>query len=359
MSNLRKTITTSATALVATAIVVAAMLWLSGCFRRGRIEPGRLPPPRPAAAAATVPVQRVSRPQMAEVVGSIEAEQRTTISPRIMAHIVDIRVRSGDRVKKGDLLVELDDRDLSARLGQARQSLRASEATRDLAKIELDRLQQLAERKVASESEVDQWRARHAAAAADVLRAQQAVSEAEVLLSHARIVSPIDGIVIDRHAEPGDQAETGRALLTLYDPSRMRMEAAVREAYIGRLKIGQPITVFVDALGQHRTGTVDQIVPAADPASRSFIVKVRLADSTGLYPGMFARMRIPLGEEPRLEIPTAAVRQVGQLALVDVLADGRAHRRAVRLGRIDGDRVEVLAGLQEGEAVVVDNSGPR
>ena len=349
----------SATALVATTVVVVAMLWLSGCFRRGRIEPGQVQVPRRPVAATTVPVQRVSRVQMAEVVVTIEAEQRTTISPRIMAHIVEIRVRSGDRVKKGDLLVQLDDRDLSARLGQSLQSLRASEATRDLAKIELDRLQQLAERRVASESEVDQWRARHAAATADVMRAQQAVSEAEVLLSHARIASPIDGIVIDRHAEPGDQAETGRALLTLYDPSRMRMEAAVREAYIGRLTIDQPISVFVDALGQQRTGTVDQIVPVADPTSRSFIVKVKLADSSGLFPGMFARMRIPLGEESRLEIPASAVRQVGQLALVDVLVGNQAQRRAVRLGRTDGDRVEILAGLNEGEVVVTHVSGPR
>ena len=98
---------------------------------------------------------------------------------------------------------------------------------------------------------------------------------------------------------------------------------------------------------------MEEIVPAADPASRSFLVKVHLPDPAGLYPGMFARMRVPLDPQKELEIPLAAVDQVGQLNLVRVLVADQPERRSVRLGQTIGDQVEVLAGLEQGERVLV------
>jgi RND family efflux transporter MFP subunit len=163
----------------------------------------------------------------------------------------------------------------------------------------------------------------------------------------------MNGIVIDRLVEPGDQSAPGKTLLTLYDPSRLRVEASVRESDIGRLSPGLKLTVVVDALKAERQGTVEQIVPAADPTSRTFLVKVHLPDPAGLFPGMYARLRIPLDERQAVQIPSSAVRRVGQLTLVDVMQDGRPRRRAVRLGRSIGETVEVLAGLEEGEQIAL------
>jgi len=332
---------------------VLAMLWLANAFRTDKIKPGEEPAPRGVVGGNVVAVQRVMRPQVAEVVGSVQAENRTTVAARLVANIVEMRVRAGDRVKKGDVLVVLDDRDLRARVAQAHESLTAAEARRDLTKIELDRVNEMFNKNVASSYELDQWRTNHVTAVSDVAKAQQAVAEAEVALSDAQIKCPIDGIVIDRQAEPGDQASPGRPLLTVYDPSRLRLEASVREAYVGRLKLGQPIEVWVDAVQGLRKGQVQEIVPAADPSSRSFAVKVHLNEPAGLYPGMFGKLILPLEEREDLVIPRQAVIRVGQLALVDVDGAGGAERRAVRLGAAEGDQVVVLAGLAQGEQVIV------
>jgi RND family efflux transporter MFP subunit len=296
----------------------------------------------------------VTRPYLADVVGSVQAVNRTQIAARLLANIIEMRVRAGDRVQADDVVVLLDDRDLRARVAQVNQTLKAAEARRDLAAIELGRVADMVSRNVASEFELDRVRAEHVAAAAEVARLQQAVAEAEVALSDTQIRSPISGIVIDRQAEPGDQASPGKALLTVYDPARLRVEASARESYAGRLRVGQELAVYIDALDQERRGRVQEIVPQADPTSRSFDVKVELADSGNLLPGMFARLRLPLDPQRRIEIPLSAVRNVGQVQLVRVAdpAGGHINRRAVRLGPASGESVVVLAGLAEGEQIV-------
>jgi len=346
----------AAVGVVTAAVVLAAMAWLSGTFHRDRIRPRTL---ADADAAASAPaagtvfvVQRRERPRDVEVVGSVQSESRTNIASRIVANVAEMRVNAGDAVKRGDLLVVLDDAAPRARVEQAREMLRAAEAGRKLAETELGRVATLRDTGAVSRNQVDEWEAKLAVANSDAARARQAIAEADVGLTDAQLKAPFDGIVIDRLVEPGDQAFPGRPLLTLYDPSRLRLEASVREAYTGRLSLGQKIAVRIDAIGADRTGSVRQIVPASDPASRSFLVKVHLDDPKDLYPGMYGRMSVPLGAETRIEVPESMVRRVGQLTFVSVLEDGRAARRAVRLGRVAGADVEVLAGLREGERVV-------
>ncbi len=345
----------SATAGVAVLVVLGAMAWLSGWLRGDKIQPAQLwLPTGPAPATQPVPVEKVSRTRYADVVGSIQAEVRTSVSSRLIANIIEMRVRAGDRVKKDDLLVLLDDAGPKARVAQATESLRSAQASQDLAELEVNRLSRLSEQQAASTFELDEWKAKLNVAKADVAKAQETIREAQSVLADTQIRSPIDGIIIDRQAEPGEQASPGRALLTLYDPSKLRLEANVREAYVGRLKLGQKITVLIESARQQRAGTVSQIVPAADPSSRTFLVKISLDDSSDLYPGMYARMSVPLDVHDQLEIPLASVKRVGQLDLVDVVIDGRVQRRAVRLGPVTGDRVEVLAGLSQGEQVVAE-----
>lgn len=343
------------TVVAATAVVLVAMLWLSGAFRSGAVKPGKVPAAteRTVSAAGPVVVKRVARERYAEVVGSIQAETRTTVSARLVANIVEMKVNAGDFVVKGQVLALLDDAAPKARVEQARQSLRSAQASMELAQIQMDRLAKLVEVNAAARYDVDEWRTKLSVAKADMGRYQQAIAEAESGLQDAVIRAPFDGVVIDRQAEPGEQAAPGRPLATVYDPSKLRLEASVREAYAGRLRVGQEMSIYIDALGRERPGAVTQIVPAADPGSRSFLVKVSLRDVAGVFPGMYGRMRLPLGEDPVLEIPKSAVREIGQVTLVDVVGDdGVVSRRAVRVGRADAQRVEVLAGLQEGDRVV-------
>ncbi len=349
------------TLIICIGVVLLAMAWLSGALRHDQIAPG-LKAAQPAEPTGRIAVvQATSRPAEADLVGTVESDLRTTIASRLTAIINTIYVNAGDSVNKGQILVRLDDRDVQARVAQARGALRSAEATRDLAQREYDRLRPLVEQKVASPNEADVWRTKSEGAAADVTRAQRFIEEAEVQLSDTVLKAPFDGVVIDRQTEPGDLASPGKSLLTIYDPSRMRLEANVREAYIGRLdelrKAKQPLPVIVQASGREIQGIVNQIVPAADPESRSFIVKVQLADPSGLYPGMFGRLRVPLAPEAVLEIPTAAVRDVGQLSFVEVAeganSDMRVATRAVRLGPSRDGQVQVLAGLAAGERIVM------
>jgi RND family efflux transporter MFP subunit len=330
-------------------VVVLAMAWLSGVFHRGKVQPAKIAATREAVNGHGLRVSRVERPRDVEVVGSIQSESRTNIASRIVANVIEMKASAGSKVKAGDVLVILDSVAPKARVEQAREMLRSAEANRSLAQTELDRVSTLRQTGAVSQNQIDEWETKLALAKSDVSRSEQAIREAEVGLADAELKAPFDGVVIDRLAEPGDQAYPGRPLLTMYDPNRLRLEASVREAYMGRLQPGQKISVFIDSIAQERPGEVQQIVPATDPTSRSFLVKVHLNDPTGLYPGMYARMRVPLGTESRLEIPQSIVRRVGQLTFVEVLDNGHVDRRAVRLGRTSGDNVEVLAGLSEGE----------
>jgi membrane fusion protein (multidrug efflux system) len=330
-------------------VVFAAMAWLSGVFHRGKVQPGKFEATREAGSGKELMVSRVERPRVVEVAGSIQSESRTNIASRIVANVIEMKGSAGTRVKVGDVLVTLDSVAPKARVEQAREMLRSAEANRSLAQTELDRISTLRQTGAVSQNQIDEWETKLALSKSDVARSEQAIREAEVGLADAELKAPFDGVVIDRLAEPGDQAYPGRPLLTMYDPNRLRVEASVRESYTGRLKPGQKISVFIDSIGQERVGEVQQIVPASDPTSRSCLVKLHQNEPAGLYPGMYARMRVPLGTESRLEVPQSLVRRVGQLTFVEVLDDGHVDRRAVRLGRTSGDSVEVLAGLSEGE----------
>ena len=149
----------------------------------------------------------------------------------------------------------------------------------------------------------------------------------------------------------------GQTLLTLFDPKRMQLVASVRESLTHQLHLGQAIGVRIEGLNKQCSGTVSEIVPEAQSASRTFQVKVTGPCPTGIYSGMFGRILIPLEEESVLIIPRQAVRKVGQLELVDAVENGRTSRRAIRIGRTLDENVEVLSGLREGEQVMISDQG--
>jgi RND family efflux transporter MFP subunit len=142
-------------------------------------------------------------------------------------------------------------------------------------------------------------------------------------------------------------------LVTLFDPRQMQLVASVRESLAQRLEVGQNIGVDIEGIKKKFTGTISEIVPEAQAASRAFQVKVTGPCPPGVYSGMFARLLIPLEDEQVLVVPHQAIRNVGQLELVEVVENGHASRRAVRTGRTFDDGTEVLSGLREGERVVV------
>lgn len=325
--------------------------WMAGLFS-DKLEPGLNPAAEYSAenaVAATISEISITEP----VPASVEAKQATIISSRILARINKIHVRAGDSVTQGQVLLELEKKDLQARTQQSAEQMRAISARLKEARQTLARVEELYKKKLVARADLDKARANHDALKAEMAGARQANEEAEAALDFSEIRAPIDGRVVDRFAEPGDTASPGNKLLSLYNPLTLRVEAHVREQLALSLEEGQELEVEIPALEQTLTAVIEERVPAADPGSRSFLVKARLPFSGQLLPGMYARLLVPAGKEQQLLIPGDRVVQVGQLNLVWVLQDGQAYRRFVRIGkRVPPDQIEVLAGLAEGDQVL-------
>jgi RND family efflux transporter MFP subunit len=342
-------------AVLGIAALVLAVAWLSGGCEE-RVAPGRVDVASPQAEGAAAVVLEVTEPSVEWASGEVASARHTAVASRVLARIEDIRVRAGSAVAEGDPLVVLDARDLRARVGEAEEALRSSEARLELAQREHARAEELVRTGAAPERRLDEAISTLRSARADVAGRREALDQARTAASFTQIESPVSGQVVDRLAEPGDIAVPGRPLLRIYDPTLLRVEAPVRESLAVGLQVGDPLRVDVPALGGPVEGRIDEIVPFAEPGARTLLVKVSLPRTDArLFAGMFARVAIPAGERRRLLVPEAAVERVGQLEFATVrTGDGGLERRLVTTGgEARGGTVEVLSGLRPGERVLV------
>ncbi|MGH9880468.1 MAG: efflux RND transporter periplasmic adaptor subunit, partial [Pyrinomonadaceae bacterium] len=195
---------------------------------------------------------------------------------------------------------------------------------------------------------------------ARIVQAKADVAGSQVYSSFTRIATPINGIVVSRQADVGYMAAPGAPLLTIESGSDYQLEAAVQESQINKIHLRDQVRVQIGALGQQElVGTVDEIVPAADPTSRTYLVKIRIAPPADnqqiIRSGLYGKARFITGQTQALTIPRKAVVERGQLTSVYVVDhSGIARMRLVKTGKTFNDRVEVLSGLKEGEQIVVD-----
>jgi membrane fusion protein (multidrug efflux system) len=325
--------------------------WMAGLFSE-KIPPG-VNPPGVVNVDDAVAVMSATVTIIEEVPASVEATQATLISSRLMARITTFSVRAGDMVKRGDLLLELENSDIKAQVQQAEAQVRATSARLLEASKTLDRVKELQDGGVMSVSDLDKAVAGHESLLAERAGARQSLEEAKTALSYTEIVAPFDGRIVDRFAEPGDTAQPGTNLLALYNPLNLRIEAQVREHLALDLEVGQRLLVEVPSLNKTVDAVIEERVPAADPGSRSFLVKAGVAFDKDMLPGMYARLLVPADTETQLTIPADRVAHVGQLDLVWVVQDGHSYRRFVRIGQLVNDgQIEILTGLAEGDLVL-------
>jgi RND family efflux transporter MFP subunit len=337
----------------------AALLleWLAGQFEpKVLAQRARASAREDAPPSLVAPVRLVRLPMIETAAGTIRPVHETTVGARLLARVVEVNLKAGQAVDAEDVLVRLDDVDLQARRRQAEAVLHAAQAARAQAQADANRSANLIKSKAISRQEYEQSDTALKSAEAEIRRALESIHEIQATLEWATIRSPIRGIVIDKRVSVGDTVKPGQVLVTLIDPRQMQLVASVRESLALRLQVGQAIQVQIESFNTRRLGTISEIVPEAESSSRAFQVKVTGPCPEGVYSGMFGRILIPLDEEQVLVIPRQAVRSVGQLDLVHVVAPGAVSRRAVRLGRIIGEDVEVLSGLREGEQVQVPAS---
>jgi RND family efflux transporter MFP subunit len=347
--------------VVSAAVAVAALglflAWMGGAFQ-DKVRPGQVGADRPPAAGRTlVTVEKVRGEDTATAVGSVQPKKRTEVASQVLATILDVRVRPGDRVNPNDTLVLLDDRELLAQQREAAAALTAAEADLVTRRTDYERAKMLREKGTISAEDFTRLEGAFRVAEAQVTRAREAIGRFDVQLTHTKIVAAGKGLVADRFVDPGDLATPGKPLLVVYDPADLEFHANVPETLAPAIAPGQELAVRIDAAGVAARGTVREVVPQAQQASRSVLVKVTLPPTPfakPLLPGMFGRGEIPVGSADRLWVPKAAVRQVGQLDLVEVAnPDGTLTRRFVRAGQEAGDKVEILSGLAAGERVAL------
>lgn len=340
-------------ALVLVAGLGLLLLALAGFFR-SKIGPERIRlPEKPAGELPLAEVRLIRRPRFETAVGTVRPVHEAAVASKLLAKVVEVRVKAGQAVSRNEILVRLDDADLRARLQQAQAALSAAQSAYQQALADYKRAQQLLEGRAIARAEYEKFETQHRTAAAELERAKQAVHEAQVLLDYATLRAPMTGIIIEKRVDVGDTVVPGQILLTLYDPTRMQMVVTVREALAQRLRVGQQIRARLEALNYDCLGTVSEIVPEAHVASRAFTIKVTGPCPPGVFSGMFGRIFIPLEDEEVLVVPASAVIKVGQLDMVDVLVDGTPRRRSVQLGRKLEHDYEVLAGLAVGEKVLL------
>ncbi|HXQ23752.1 MAG TPA: efflux RND transporter periplasmic adaptor subunit [Candidatus Acidoferrales bacterium] len=346
-------------AIGATAATLLLLLWMAGFLTSGKIHPGTVPQsPTGPDSGPTVQVRVDEQPLMREAVGTVGSRVAVAVASQVMANVLDVTVGVGATVHKGDVLLRLDGRDLTARLREAEAGASTARAALGGAEADYKRFEALIARHAVTQKEFEDVRTGYAMAQSRLQAAEQAVAQARVALGYVEISAPIDGVVAEKMVEPGDLAVPGKPLLMLHDPQQLRIEAAVAEELAPRVALGAPVSVHVDALGKAFSTRIDEIIPRADPLTRTIAVRASLPAGEGLQPGMFGRLSFPAGSVRTLSIPRRAVRRIGQLESVQVMTPSGPRSRHVQTGVLRDDQVEILAGLEAGESVLLPADAP-
>ena len=298
--------------------------------------------------------------------GTVHARQSAIISAQVVGRIQQVLVREGDQVRAGQTLAVLDDATIRTQVAQAQAGVKAAEnqqaaaeSSARLAASTLDRYKQLQAQKSVSPQEMDEVsrRAEAAAAQVDAARAQTEAARAQetgarTMLGYTRLVAPYAGVVTARMADPGTLASPGVSLMQVDQAGELQLEATVDQSLISQVHSGMKVGVSIDGTNV-TSGVVQQIVPAADPSSHSFTVKVALPQSSQLHAGMYGTAMLASGTRQALVVPASAVVQRGTLMCAYVLDNnGIAQLRYLTLGARHGNLVEVLSGLSASEKLV-------
>jgi RND family efflux transporter MFP subunit len=363
--------------LLLLAPLLTVLSLLLGC---GSNKPAGAEIPEVISGVKVETVSLAPVPEMYEAVGTIRSANVSVLNAQIGGTVSEVRVKSGDRVRQGQLLVIVDDRSPRAQveaaqagveeategLAEVEQSLQAATADRQFAEATLTRYQALLEKNSLSREEYDGAEAKYKAASANEraleakrkeiqARGEQAraqKSSAETMLSYSRIVAPLDGVVTQRSVDAGTVVMPGTRLIVVEETAHYRLEASLPEELFAKIRVGEE-TAVATARGQFQ-GRVAEVVPASDPGSRTFLVKVNLPSNCSCQSGEYATALFPVEQSPRMSIPRAAVVEHGELEGVYVVnSQGSVEYRLIKVGKSWGKRIEVVSGLNPGDRVAV------
>lgn len=332
-------------------LALAALVLLGAC--------GEAPPPAPRAAeaprTAAVELREIELTYSAEAV--VEAVRQSTVSAQIAGRIVDLRFDVGDHVKKGEVIVRIDERAAAQAVAATSAQVLEAQAGLANARAAYERAKQLLAQKFVSQASLDKAEADYRAAQARVSALLAGAGQAQTERSFATIVAPYSGVVSARHVELGEMAAPGKPLMTGFDPSSLRVVASVPQAQVAAIQAGARARIEVPSTGKWVEVRTLTVVPSADPRTHTTRIRLDLAeDARGVYPGVYARAHFAVGRATRLLVPRTAVVRRSEVTGAFVVDDkGAARLRQIRVGAEgDAEFVEVLAGLRPGERVALD-----
>jgi RND family efflux transporter MFP subunit len=310
-----------------------------------------------AAQPAFKAVERLSFHETVHLDGVIEAVQQSTVSARTSGTVQKLPYDVDASVVAGDLIVQLDDSQQRSRLRQAEAGLEESQAAMADARQRFDRIEAIHEKGLVSRQEFDQARNNLAAAGARVERASGAVSEAQEQLSYTRVEAPYGGILTERHVEVGETVSPGQPLLSGLSLEQLRVVVDLPQKYAELARTERQARVTLADGRVLETGEMT-FYPYANPQTHTFRLRMRLSEPNGsLFPGMLVKVGVPVTSREALWVPVSSLIHRSELRAVFVLDDqNRPRLRQVRAGVTDNGRLEILAGLSEGERVVTNPS---
>jgi RND family efflux transporter MFP subunit len=348
-------------------IIIIITALIIGCGEK--IKPGESTVQRQLVSGVTVEEIRPSETEVYyETSGTLRARNTALVSAKIMGEVMGIKVKPGDAVKKGDVLLTISAPDINAKADAAREAFKEAQRGADIAgenkglmEKTFERYKKLYDEKALTGQEFDEVKAKKEVALLEYKRAQKALDRAEAGLQeadafkgYAVVRSPLNGIVSEKMIDIGNMAMPGTPLILVEEPV-YRVEAAVDEKLLSSINTGIQVLISIDPISMNTTGRVAEIVRQVDPLTRTFTIKMDLNETPkSLRGGMYAKVRIPIGKKPGLFIPLDAVISRGDMSGVYAVSeDGIVTLRFVKTGKGSDGKIEILSGLSEGEKIIV------
>lgn len=337
------------------ALITLAAALLAGCAQ----DSGTTAPALTTIKAELITVAPEQIDETYTTTGTLVADDRVEIASRLMGYIREIKVREGNTVQQGQLLLTIDPTEIEAQRAEAEARVSQARARSEEARADYERYKTLYEQKLVAANLYTKAELENQVAQEELRAALATLDRVKVQMQYAEIRSPVAGVVVERHRRAGDIASPGAPLLTIENPSNIVLETYIREDQLRHVQPGDEVEVSVDAVDLRTVGVITQVVPSGDPATHSYLVKATLRELNGARSGMFARSAFRTGTKWTVLVPDAALVARADLPgvyLVD--QDGIAHFRMVRSGRRLDGRTEIIAGLGGGERVVVRAETP-
>lgn len=295
-------------------------------------------------------------------IGRVKNTRESTIASKVMGKVMDIKIKAGDKVKKGQVLIKIDDRDPRGRVSQAKGALTQAKAAKKIARQMLDRWEELKRTDSASQAKYDKAIFDYNSAKGAVEQAEGAYNSALSYLKETTVTAPFSGTIVDTMIEEGEMTSPGYPLLRMEGDPDLEFEATVNGQDINLLRVGQKATVILDISRNEQkdiNGVITEIVPSSDRVTHSNLVRLKLEDESDIRSGMFGRAKFSREASscPGLLIPEKLIVRHGQLSAAFILDTTNTIRlRLIQEGRRNGDEVEVLSGIGMGDKLIVSDT---